>query len=469
MKKYSLLTVLLILAGCVKYHPKPLFPESAIASFESRTLISSELRAFMEKNLQNKAEQWPPDSWDLEMLSLAAFYYSPELDVARAKWGIAKAQVKNAGRRPNPTVTYTPEFDTNPLAGLSPWILGFNLDIPIETAGKRGYRIAQAENLSEAARLNIAGDAWRVRSRLRAALLKLYTAEHQEKILQKQLAVYNDLVGALEHRLEFGEASSPEITQMRILRDQADRDRIDAQKQDIEARAELARVMGVSPDSLKDIVISTSVFDDLPAEAWLPSKEVRRMALQNRADLLAALEEYKASEAALRLEIARQYPDLHLGPGYNWDQGENKWALGLSVTLPVFDRNRGPIAEAEANRSAEDAKFFQLQTQIISDSELALASYKATKENWEKTDYILAEKEKYVQSVETKFKAGEVDRLAYLSAQLEYSSAELVRLAALLSVQKALGLLEDSMQRPLNPAAPPLAAPEEYPRLEGGN
>jgi broad specificity phosphatase PhoE len=30
-------------------------------------------------------------------------------------------------------------------------------------------------------------------------------------------------------------------------------------------------------------------------------------------------------------EIAKQYPDIHLGPGYQYDQGVNKWTLGFSV------------------------------------------------------------------------------------------------------------------------------------------
>ena len=53
----------------------------------------------------------------------------------------------------------------------------------------------------------------------------------------------------------------------------------------------------------------------------------------NRADVRGALAEYAASQSALQLEIANQYPDLHLGPGYGWNTGnagDNKWSLGVS-------------------------------------------------------------------------------------------------------------------------------------------
>jgi outer membrane protein TolC len=76
----------------------------------------------------------------------------------------------------------------------------------------------------------------------------------------------------------------------------------------------------------------------------LTSSEVRRAALQSRPDILAALAEYAASQAALQLEIAKQYPDVHLQPGYQFDQGDSKWSLGLTVELPVLHQNQGPIA-----------------------------------------------------------------------------------------------------------------------------
>ncbi|MGE5300064.1 MAG: hypothetical protein ACM3MB_03760 [Acidobacteriota bacterium] len=62
----------------------------------------------------------------------------------------------------------------------------FSLDIPVETAGKRGYRIEKAAHLSTAARMNIAETAWRVRSRLRNTLLSLFFAAETKRILGEQ-------------------------------------------------------------------------------------------------------------------------------------------------------------------------------------------------------------------------------------------------------------------------------------------
>src|SRR5215471_4051535 len=114
-------------------------------------------RRFIEQNLGHELSPWPPQAWDLRLLTLAAFYFNPVLDAARARAAAAEAAIVTAGARPNPTITLTPGIP-------SPYLLGFDLEVPIETAGKRGYRLDEARNLSEAAKLDLAETAWKVRS-----------------------------------------------------------------------------------------------------------------------------------------------------------------------------------------------------------------------------------------------------------------------------------------------------------------
>jgi len=38
--------------------------------------------------------------------------------------------------------------------------------------------------------------------------------------------------------------------------------------------------------------------------------------------------------SALELEIDKQYPDIHLGPGFTYDQGQDKWGLGVTFQFP---------------------------------------------------------------------------------------------------------------------------------------
>jgi hypothetical protein len=83
--------------------------------------------------------------------TLAVFY---DLDVARAGWGVAKAGVITAGSIPNPSVNFRPQYNDGTVGGLSPWTLGFNLYIPLESARKRGYRVEKAAALGETAHIS---------------------------------------------------------------------------------------------------------------------------------------------------------------------------------------------------------------------------------------------------------------------------------------------------------------------------
>ena len=378
---------------------------------------------------------------------MAAFYYHPDLDVARAQWGVAKAKIVTAGAMPNPTFSFMPQYNVNAESGLSPWTLGAVLDIPIETAGKRGYRLRQAEQLSDAARLGIAGIAWHVRSGVRAAFVNLYAAQEQQKLLAGQQAIQERVVEVLQRRLQAGEASQPEVTLARLALDQTRLALEDARRRQGEAQAGLAQGLGLPATVLKDVNLS---FDGLESPLPnLPAPDVRQRALVTRPDILAALARYAATQSALQLEIARQYPDLSIGPGYTWDQGARKWSVGISLTLPMFNQNQGPIAEAEAGREEAAARFIALQAQVVGEIDQALASYSNALVKLQVADRLLVGARRQRQSAQAQFAAGETDRLALLGAEQELAASALARLDTLIQAQQALGLLENAVQMPL--------------------
>lgn len=446
-------------SGCAHYQPKPITASQTAVAFESRMLTNLGVRAFLETNLHHQVTPWPPASWDFTSLTLAAFYFHPDLDVARAKWGVAQAGKITAGQHPNPTVTLSPAYNaTTP----PPWILGLDFDIPIETAGKRRYRISQAKHLSEAARLNIAAAAWQVRSRLRQTLVDLYAASETESLLQKQETTQTDIVRLLERQLEVGNISGFDLTQARIALNTTTFALQDARKQSAEARVRVADGMGLAVHALDGIKISFAGLDQFPTA--LAAKEVRQRALLNRADILSALSEYAASQSALQLEIARQYPDVHLGPGYQLDQDDNKWSLGLTVTLPVLNQSQGPIAEAEARRIESAARFNALQTRVIGEIDRAVAGYQAALQKTATAESLLNDLNKRQQSVQSMFDAGITDRLALANAQFEFRVGALARLNALVKAQQSLGELEDAVQSPLTLPDSILSQTENNPR-----
>ena len=176
-----------MLAGCAHFKSQPLAPEKTAAQLESRRLDDPGLKKFLEQNLGRDLPGWPLESWDLNSLTFAAFYFQPSLEVARAQWRVARAGIKTAGGRPNPTLSLVPGYDTTSHSPVNPWFPAVSFDVPVETAGKRGKRIAEAKHLSESARWDIVTAAWKVRSDVRASLLDFSAAERRAAAFGKAI------------------------------------------------------------------------------------------------------------------------------------------------------------------------------------------------------------------------------------------------------------------------------------------
>jgi outer membrane protein TolC len=442
------IVALALLPGCARFHPQPLSPASTAAKLEERSLASPELKTFLENYRQHELADWPLKSWEFEDLTIAALYYHPSLEVARAQWRVALGGNKTAAGRPNPTLNAIPGYDFSATGGVNPWIPGVSLDIPIETAGKRGYRMALAQNLGEAARLNIAAAAWQVRANLRASLIDLAAANRREQLLANQTKLQEQLVKSLEEQFQAGEISTFELSQARITRSKTRLDLAEARRLQADARVSVADAIGLPVQALENVSLDYDLAARPANAEELTSAEARGQALQRRADILAGLAEYAASQSALQLEIAKQYPDLHLGPGYQFDQGDHKFTFGLTVELPILNQNQGPIAEAEAKRGESAARFVALQAKVITEIDRAAAAYRVTRENLFALESLSSEQQKQAQLVEAQMKAGAAARMDLVNAQLELASGELVRLDAQVRQQQALAALEGGLQSP---------------------
>lgn len=93
---WVLLLTAVSIAGCVHYQPKPIALEQTADAFDGRQLASSDLRMFLATGAGRDFDEWPLRSWDFETLTLAAFYYHPLLDLARAQWGVTAAAIQTA-------------------------------------------------------------------------------------------------------------------------------------------------------------------------------------------------------------------------------------------------------------------------------------------------------------------------------------------------------------------------------------
>ena len=416
-------------------------PETAAARFEARSLQDAGLRAFLVENLGQV-----PATWDTDALCWVAFHFNPSLDVARAQWATLRAVQQTTATRPNPSLVLTPGFNTTREPGLSPWFPAVNLDFLLPDAEKRQRQqdIARAE--AEAARLSLLAAVWPVRIELGTALTDAAHGVRREAALREQAALQRELLTLLEKRLSAGAATAVEVSGARLALLRTEAAAVEAANLQEMARARVAAALGLPVGAIDGVVlpgIPTPV--PIAAEA-LPA--ARRQSLQSRADVLAALARIEAAEAALALEAAKQRPDFHLGPGYQWDQGANKWSVALSFELPLFQRNEGPVAEAVARRGEAVANFQVVQARALAEIETAQAALLSATRQLDHARHVRDETAKQDLLAQQRIALGAADQLERLAAKLELAIAAAAVAEAEAGVVVASGQLEDALQIP---------------------
>lgn len=430
-------------AGCStpSVPPPSLTAEGGAEAFAARSLHDAGLQRFLAENLGRA-----PEAWDFEALNWVAFYYHPSLELARAQWASARAETGIAAERPNPTLSLTPGFNTTREAGVSPWFPAIGFDFPIQAGAKRARRIDQAQATADAARRSIFAAVWQVRSELRQALADAATAGRRAQLLRAQADLQSRVVALLEQRREAGAIAAGDVSVARTAALRAEAAAADAASRAGTARARVAAALGVPLAALDGVALpAPPIPAPLSAEALA---EARRRALTTRADVLAALARYRAAQAALELEVAKQVPDFHLGPGYQWDQGGNKWSLGVTFELPLFHRNEAGIAAAVAHRAEAAAQFDVVQGQAVAAIDAATAAQAAAAAQLDHARKLQAEVERQQARIEQQLALGGADQLEVQSAALDVATAKIAVLEAETAAALAAGQLEDALQVP---------------------
>ena len=438
--------ITILVSGCVRYVPRPIDPPALEQSFRTRSISDPNLEGFFSANSPVKPAVWPPQSLDLEGLTILALYFSPDLDQARSRVEEAEAAIRTARTKPNPSTAGGAGYTD---AEQSPYAFRFDLGVPFETAGKRQYRVRRAQQLTEAARFSLGEAAWHVRSRLRSVLIDhlISSLEFQQRTAEAEIR--QEVVRIYERRLEVGEVATPIVTAART-----DLSRVQLEIEQLrgrisETRVGIAGAVGLPVAAMDVLQFALTDLETPPSEEALDLQAVQKTGLTNRLDVQRLLAEYAAADSDLRLQLARQHPDISLEPSYAFEEGANIYMLGPGLLLPLFDRNRGPIAEGEARRATASARFLGAQATAISEVERALADYRSALRELTQARTTLDLVRNREQTTQRQLEAGEVDRLALVSVRLEATAGDRERLGALRRAQSAMGAVEDSVQHPL--------------------
>ncbi|HWG54717.1 MAG TPA: TolC family protein [Gemmatimonadaceae bacterium] len=461
--------LLLLTAACFgaqHYEPAPLpSGEQAAANFSDRNLNDPALARFLaEQSATLRDSAWLPTQ-----LALAAVFFRSDLTVVRRAVDVARAGEVTAGARPYPDASASVERAAHPDEGHStPWTFALATGLTFETGGKRSARIARARALTLAAQLRLQAAGWDVVQSTREAAMGAVSADVELADARAETAGLTELQRLLQVRFAQGQITRTDLARVAgelqsaaVAADQANRMRT-------ESRLALARALGVPLAEVERLPLRVGDHTGCEVADSLPHDTLETLALTTRTDLGAALADYAAAEADLHEQVARQYPDLTIGPGITWEQGVRRWVLSLGIPAIAIDRARGPIAEARARRAEQAARVTVLQDSILAAVDSSAAACRAARAQASVADSLAHAMESQRQLVEGAYQRGEVGRTELALAQVAEARAQRTRhqatardLTAGVALERATGLWRSALAT----RWPDLLAPLDSARL----
>lgn len=431
----------------MSYHAQPLHPRQSVRTFAARRLDSPALRNAVTRLLPQPPTQWPPSRWDRADLLAVALAENPKLAVERAEVGRTLAHQITAGERPNPTIGLQSEYALN---DVRPWLYGISFELPLRSPTLQRLAISEAQIATSHARWQLMGATWTVRSELTAALSEWQSALRRSELLGTLIGDQRQLLKLQRARVEAGEDAPATLVAVQDALLQAQQQQGEARGATQSAHSEAAAALGLPPEALDGLQLDWPDWGAPPPVGGGELQGARTTALLSRADLSAAIDDYAQAENELRRAVARQYPQITPTPGYYWDHGINKFPFDVGLTLPLFNRNRGEIAEARAGRELAGQRMLALQDAIYGQVAGAERAEAIARDNERAAQQRLARAQEQLRQAMLGLKLGAIDRSEQLAASIAVTRAQLDQLQTQALWQAARDALEDSVRTPLS-------------------
>ena len=376
----------------------------------------------------------PPEALTLDQALERAERRHPQLAEAHAGVEAATGRAQQAGAWPNPELIVGAQqlpLDRG-ASNQREYVAGVAQPIPL---GGRLGKAREAELLEREVRVRGLEITRRdLRKRVHSAFA---TALYQEQALQAQSRIAEGFakgVKTTKARVDGGDAVPEDLArvEMELARAQGELQRAESLQE--QSRVALAAAMGEV--SLGAVSLAGSL--DVTFE--IPTLESLAANLSAQPEPAFAKASVRASEARVDLAKAERIPDVKVEALYHRFDGaqENTIDLGLSIPLPLFNRNQGRLREARAEVAAAEARSRLTQNELatrLRASHLQLTSALASRRAW-KTE-ILPRAETVRARADARYAAGDISLAEVLPARRDWAAVQLSYLESLRDVMQA--------------------------------
>jgi cobalt-zinc-cadmium efflux system outer membrane protein len=317
---------------------------------------------------------------------------NPDLRGARAEVEAAVGRLRQAGLRPNPMLELGGQKALGPDNSLTAGVT-----LPLDLNGRKDGRVGVAERELEMKRAQVVDRERRLRADVRMKASELLAAWRNLEVAEELLTVNRDALRLVQERVGAGAAPSLEESLMLV-----EVNRLDATRQLVASRVEvsglqLKALAGMSADAPLSL---RGELRRLPPEA--DRTEGLRRAVAQRPDLDVVRAEVAKARAMIRKEEAEGRWDASVNVGYQrMEFGYDLRGLtasggtrpimdvfhyfggGVSITLPVRNRNQGNIAAARAEAEAAERRQEFLLLTVRQEVNSAFTQYDAARRSLE--------------------------------------------------------------------------------------
>lgn len=365
------MALLSAMSACASYAPQPLPEHIETPNNVLAVKVDPAVQARWTTHVYD-----PSNGLDSEELAMLAVANNPALRAARAQLGVARAQAFSSGLLADPQLIFAEDFAMTP-GTQNAWAYGLGFDVGDWLMRSSRQRVAQA-GVTQAEQ-SLLWQEWQVVNQAKLLFVHIQTQQlllallyREQQSLQAQSLLSAHALAEANITLEV--ANTDRIAWQVVTRQVDEQQRIGQQN-----HAQLTALLGVSPDAEVSLVGDT-VLGSVDVNAVRAELTHR---LNQRPDMAALRAGYAAQEAGYRATVLAQFPMFSLGLTRAQDNfGVNSIGPSFSLSVPIFNRNRGNIAVARASREQLYQEYQARWLTAQSDVMLALANYTLLRQQW---------------------------------------------------------------------------------------
>ena len=262
---------------------------------------------------------------------------SPEVAAATRQWEATEGQVLQGRARPNPELAYSLE-DARSRTRTQSW----QLNLPVELGGKRAARIKAAEKSREQAQAQLNELKAALRANVATAYFDVLTAQERLVLAKDSVALAKSSTDTVAKRVAAGKVSPVEESKARVAEAGI---RVELAQAASEQRNALSRLFALLGKIEAPFTVLEGKAENLPPVPKLA--DLQSLISSSPAVVLARIE-VDRRKALTDLEQSKRVPDITVSAGIQRsnETQRNILLFGVSVPLPVFDRNQGNLLEA---------------------------------------------------------------------------------------------------------------------------